>query len=351
MNQYTAPGLRTALTLAFALLLTVIGHGETIASLDQLSDRRPSVYIESGDDETINAAIRALPPKGGTIQLGPTLFPIRSPIVIDRDGVELRGINKETILRLTDAAECSVIVIGNLNTPVSHLVRNVQVSYLSIDGNRGAQKFECWGGPCDSGGLTFIRNNGITVRGAEDIVLKNLSTHNCRSGGIVLEKGCRRITISFLESYNNEFDGLAAYETEDSTFIQIHAFGNRSAGLSLDWDFNRNIIADSTFTRNGSQGIFMRDANLNQFRNLYLRDNGEQGLFVAETREVADSACTGNTFERLSATGNKTQGIRVNDASCVDNRIVDSRVAGNAGGNISLAAEGLLVGAESVVQQ
>lgn len=339
------------LLAALLLALASPAFAETIAALDQIIDRKPEIYLETGDDEAINGAIRALPEAGGTIQLGPTLFPIRKPIVIDRDGVELRGINKETILRLEDSAECPVVVIGSTHTPVARVVRNIQVSHLVIDGNRGAQKFECCGGPCDGGGLTFIRNNGISVRGAEDIVLRNLATHNCRSGGIVLEKGCRRVTISFLESYNNEFDGLAAYETEDSTFIQIHSFENRSAGLSLDWDFNRNVVVDSTFTRNGSQGIFMRDSNENQFRNLYLRDNGEQGAFIAETREIPDSACTQNTFERISSTGNKTQGIRVNDASCKDNYIVDSRVAGNGQGNVSLAAEGLLIGAESVAQE
>ncbi len=312
---------------------------------------RVTVYVERGDDTDISAAIAGLPAEGGVVVLGPALFPVSKAIVIDRGGVDLRGIGPETILRLTDGAECSVIVVGSTETPVARITRNVSVAYLVIDGNRGAQKFECGGGLCDTGGATFIRNNGITVRGAEDIRLENLETHNCRSGGVVLEKHCRRVNITGLESYNNEYDGLAAYETEDCVFTQLRLHTNRSAGLSVDWEFNRNVVCDSTFTRNGSQGVFMRDSNESVFRNLYLRDNGEQGLFVGETREIADSASQRNRFDRLTITGNKTEGIRVNDASCTGNVISGSRVAGNTRENVSLAAGGLLLGAEAVRQE
>jgi parallel beta-helix repeat protein len=335
---------------SLAAVVSIAEAGQDPSSPAPASDR-PTVYLDQGDGHAINAAIRSLPEGGGVIVLGPALFPVSEAIVIDRDGVELRGIGRETILRLTDGANASVIVVGSTATPVSRIVRNIRVGHLSIDGNRGAQQFECCGGPCDTGGLTFIRNNGVTVRGAEDIRLENLETHNCRSGGVVLEKVCRRIQIIDLESYNNEFDGLACYETEDSFFTQLHLHSNRSAGISLDWKFNRNLITDSTLTRNGSQGIFMRDSNENDFRNLYLRDNGEQGVFVAETREIPGSACQRNRFERLTITGNKTQGIRINDPSCTDNVIADSRIAGNTGENISLSLPGMLIGAETVTEQ
>jgi hypothetical protein len=353
MNPF-AFSVRTvfAACLLCSLLLPVpVRSGETPAEGVASREQQTTVYLDSGDGRAIVAAIASLPEGGGVVVLGPTLFPVSEAIVIDRDGVELRGMGRETILRLTDGANSSVIVIGSTATPVARIVRNVTVGHLVIDGNRGAQQFECCGGPCDSGGLSFIRNNGVTVRGAEDIRLSNLATHNCRSGGVVLEKVCRRIHIVDLDSYNNEFDGLACYETEDSVFDQLQLHHNRSAGLSLDWKFNRNLILDSTFTWNGSQGIFMRDSVANTFMNLYLRDNGEQGLFVAETREIPDSACRENRFERLTVTGNKTQGIRVNDVSCTGNVIVESRVAGNILENVSLAGPGLLIGAETVRQE
>jgi parallel beta-helix repeat protein len=312
---------------------------------------KTTVYLASGDDLAINAAIRSLPPEGGRVILGPVLFPVSAAIVIDRDNVELHGISSATTLRLTDSANCSVVVIGSTATPVARIVKNVAVRNLVIDGNRGAQQFECCGGPCDQGGLSHIRNNGITVRGTENSTISNVITHNCRSGGIVLEKHCRRIEIRDFESYNNEFDGLAAYETEECTFTQMKLYDNRSAAASFDWKFNRNVISDSLLIGNGGQGIFMRDSIGNEFRNLYLNDNGEQGIFIAETREIADSACRENRFDRVVVRANRTQGIRVNDASCVGNVITNSIVTGNKGDNISLAVEGILTGADTVTTE
>lgn len=313
-----------------------------------IETRRVTVYLPTGDDNAIRSAIKSLPAEGGIIVLGPALFPVSQPIVIDKDGVELRGTTTDTILRLTDHANCPVIVIGSTVTPIPYFVKNVTVRNLVIDGNRGAQDFECCGGPCDGGGMSFIRNNGITVRGTEDSQIENVITHNTRSGGVVLEKHCRRVHISNLESYNNEFDGLAAYETEDCTFTQLKLHHNRSAAMSVDWKFNHNLITDSQFTENGSQGLFMRDSADNQFERLTIRDNGEQGMFIAETREIADSASKRNRFNHLTITGNRTQGIRVNDVSCVDNVITNSRVSGNKAENISLAADGLLVDTDTI---
>lgn len=310
---------------------------------------RPAVYLESGDDTTITTAIQGLPPEGGIIVLGPTLFPVSKSIIIDRDGVEIRGAGTDSILRLTDGANCSVIVIGSTTTPIPRITRDVAVRHLAVDGNRGAQEYECCGGHCDGGGLTLIRNNGITIRGAEDIRIENVATHNSRSGGIVLEKNCRRVHIKQLDSYNNEFDGFAAYETEDSVFTQMKLHHNRSAAISLDWKFNRNIVSDSVLSDNGSQGIFMRDASENEFKSLMIRDNGEQGIFMAETREISNTPCLRNRFDQLTVTGNKTQGIRVNDASCVGNIITQSNFSGNKLENISLADAGQLIGAETAV--
>ncbi|MBM3863862.1 MAG: right-handed parallel beta-helix repeat-containing protein [Verrucomicrobia bacterium] len=310
-------------------------------------ESRTTVYLDSGDGAAINEAIRTLPPAGGVVILGPSLFPIAEAVVIDRDGIELRGTAKQTLLKLAERVNCPVIVVGSTATPPARIVRNITVGHLVIDGSRASQQHECYGGDCDNGGLTHIRNNGITVRGAEDVRIEQIGAHSCRSGGVVLEKGCRRIHITGLEAHDNEFDGLACYETEDSLFEQLNLHHNRSAGLSLDWRFNRNVIRDSTFGLNGSQGIFMRDSNENRFRNLHLRDNGEQGVFIAETREIPGTPCRDNRFERLTVMGNKTQGIRVNDASCTGNLILHSRITGNALENLSLAAPDLLLTAET----
>ena len=209
------------------------------------------------------------------------------------------------------------------------------VRYLTIDGNRDQQIWECCGGPCDTGGLSVIRNNGITIRGAEDVCIEHVVTRRARSGGVVLEKNCRRVFINDLDSHDNHFDGLAAYETEDCSFTRLRLHHNLSAALSVDWKFNRNVIADSTLELNGSQGVFMRDAVGNQFRNLVIKNNGQQGIFIAQTESMPATACIKNSFIKLTITDNKGHGIRINYASCTENVVTASRFFNNNGISIS----------------
>jgi hypothetical protein len=309
---------------------------------DEGGGRADAAVPVAAGEEGIQAALAALPENGGVITLGAGTFTVTKPIVIDRDGVELRGQGPDTLLLLAPRANCPVIVIGRLGTPPDRIVRRIVVKNLAIDGNRTQQDFECYGGPCDEQNLTALRNNGITIRGAEDIVVEDVITRRARSGGVVLEKHCRRVRISRLEAYENEFDGVAAYETEDSEFILLKLHHNRSAGFSFDWRFNRNRVTDTVATANGSQGIFMRDSIGNIFERLIITGNGEQGIFMAETRTLPGTACRYNRFRSLVITGNKTQGIRINDASCNPNTLEDSLVQDNRLEDLSLADFGQL---------
>lgn len=307
---------------------------------------RPAVYLEHGDSSSILEALRGLPPDGGSVVLGKSEFLISQPIVMDRDGIELRGTGPETVLKLAAEANCSVVIVGSTTTPIPRIVKDVSVRNLTIDGNRERQAWECCGGPCDAGGLTVIRNNGITIRGAEDICIEQVTTRRARSGGVVLEKYCRRVLINELDSHENHFDGLAAYEAEDCTFTRLHLHHNQSAALSFDWKFNRNVISDSRLEFNGSQGVFMRDAVENQFRNLTIQNNGRQGIFIAQTESLPGTACLKNSFTNLTVTENKGHGLRVNDDTCTGNIVSGSRFTNNAEGDISQTKEDLLAVSE-----
>jgi len=306
-------------------------------------DKRPPVAVPASDGEQgILVALAHLPEGGGTVELGAGTFRISRPIFLDRDGVELRGRGPDTRLVLAAGANCPVVVIGRASTPVDRLVRRIAVRGLFIDGNRAEQEFECWGGLCEVRSEAALRNNCLTVRGAEDIVIEDVTAWRARSGGIVLEKHCRRVTINRLAAYENEFDGLAAYETEESEFAGLRLHHNRSAGFSFDWRFNHNRITDCEASDNGSQGVFMRDSIRNVFERVTLRNNGEQGVFMAETRTLPGTACRYNRFLGLTVTGNRTQGIRVNDASCNPNTLETSFVKDNRLEDISLADFGQL---------
>lgn len=307
-------------------------------------DNTPKVeiHLPFGDSDAVTKAIKQLPPDGGRIILGSGIFPVHTPIVLDRDNVELRGEGPTTILRLTDRAACPVVVIGSIITPIPKTVTRVSVRNLVIDGNRRSQEPECWGGVCDSGGLTFIRNNGLTIRGASEIKVEHVVTRNARSGGVVLEKQCREIYIDNLEAYDNHFDGFACYETEDSYFNRLHLHDNQCAGISLDLNFNHNIVKSAHIHHNGSQGIFMRQSCNNDFKKLDVHDNGAQGVFIAQADTAAETRCISNVFSDLLVINNQGFGFRINDESCTENLVRNSQFKNNTQGNVSEVAEKLV---------
>jgi hypothetical protein len=210
-----------------------------------------------------------------------------------------------------------------------------------IDGNKIGQTLECWGGTCDTGGLTVIRNNGITLRGVTDVLIEGVAVYRARSGGLVTEKGCRRITVRDFSSSENYFDGIAAYETENSLFSDLHLYNNPFAGMSLDIHFNNNIVNNAIMTNNGKQGIFMRDSRDNLFSNISIRESGEQGIFLAQVDTDPNTPAAGNTFKGLVVTNSASAGMRVNNPSCVDNMVVGAQFIGN-GECISEASEDLV---------
>lgn len=300
------------------------------------------VRVPLGTGADIQRAIFALPASGGRVLLDAGIYSITEPLVMDRDNVELSGDQESTVLQLVDGADCPLLVIGSMETPPARSVSGVTVRKLTLDGNRQGQENECNGGPCDQGGLSHIRNNAITIRGAEDIRVERVTARRARSGGMVLEKGCRRLHVSDFTSHDNHFDGFAAYETEESFFTRLYLHDNVAAGISADIRFNRNIISHARLENNGSQGIFMRDSNFNNFNHLTVTGNGAQGIFIAQDSDNHQTPCTGNVFSNLTVSNSRGAGLRINDVSCIANVLANSSFSANGEGGVSEAGERLI---------
>ncbi len=304
--------------------------------------KRAEIRVPLGPGADIAKAIAALPPDGGRILLDSGTYVLREPLVLDRNDVELSGDQESTILMLADHADCPLVVIGPMETPPTRKVTGVSLRKLILDGNRYNQLNECNGGPCDNGGLSFIRNNALTIRSAEDIRVERVTARGARSGGLVLEKHSRRIHVSDFTSYHNHFDGFAAYETEESFFTRLYLHSNDAAGISIDLRFDRNIISHARLENNGSQGIFMRDSNFNNFNHLSVTGNGAQGIFIAQADDQHNTPCTGNIFSDLTVTGSGGAGLRINDISCIANVVANATFTGNGEGGVSEASEKLI---------
>lgn len=297
-----------------------------------------TIQIQPIDQVAIQQAINELPSEGGEVIIVGVTNPIaiKAAIIIDRDNVTLSGSGK-VVLRLADAANAPVIVLGQ-GIPVPTATRtNIHLRNLIIDGNRENQTSEF------NSAVPELRNNGISLRRVNDCSIEGVTTYANRSGGLVTELTCRRILVKDFESYNNHFDGLACYETEDSTFTLMKLHDNHAAGISLDIDFDHNVISESTLANNRSVGIFMRDSRDNIFSNLQIIGSTQHGIFVAQADKDLATSATGNKFTKCTITNSGGAGIRVNDASCAKNFLISTQFLNNAGGEISEFTAGLLI--------
>jgi hypothetical protein len=292
----------------------------------------------------IQKALDALPATGGEVILPPGQIVISQPIILQRDGETMRGAGGATVLFLADNANCPAIIMGEPVNDPKRTVKNLRVSELFIDGNRLHQQRELWQ---LQGKGSAIRNNGITVQNVSDSTIEHVTCARCRSGGLVTTLGVRRLVVRDLTAFDNQFDGLACYLTEDSTFAKLFLHDNPGAGISLDLSFDHNTIADASLASN-DLGIFMRNSRDNKFNDISIRDSHNYGIFMAQAVESTDGGCqpapqtecANNSFTNLAANQYGGAAFRINDIACTNNIIIGAQFSDPSRG-LSLARPNL----------
>ena len=275
----------------------------------------------------IQQALDSLPDAGGEVILPAGDFRISRPIVLRRDNQSLCGAGMATILRLTDSANCPVIIMGEPVDQPSSTVKHLLVSGLCIDGNRRHQQSELW---LINGEGSEIHNNGITVQDVADSAVMDVTCAHCRSGGLVTTLGVQRLAVQNLEAFDNEFDGLACYSTTDCRFANLYLHDNCSAGISLDLAFNHNCVIGAVLSGN-DLGIFMRDSRDNQFQSISIHNSRHFGVFIAQSdietpqgwQPVAHGECVGNCFMNLNVANCGSAAFHVNDSTCTNNVVME----------------------------
>lgn len=289
----------------------------------------------------VQQALDALPAAGGEVVLPPGRIEVRQPIILSRDNLTLRGAGTATILHLADNANCPVMILGEpLNDPTK-TIRHLTVTGFFVDGNRVHQQRELWR---LSGEGSEIRNNGITVQNVSDSTVEQVTTARCRSGGLVTTRNVRRLTVRGLTAFDNEFDGLACYQTRDSLFTGLRLHNNPGAGISVDLGFNENVVSNATLIAN-DLGVFMRASRGNQFYNVSIRGSRSYGVFMAQAElpttggwELAPrTECAENSFANLAARDCGGPAFRINNISCTNNAIIRPQFEGNAQNGLSVA--------------
>jgi hypothetical protein len=298
----------------------------------------------------IQHALDSLPDSGGEVVLPAGTYAICHPIVLQRSHVTLRGSGPATLLQLADQANCPVIIMGEpVNSP-SRNITDLRVVDLAINGNRVEQQSEIWLIP---NGLSEIRNNGITVQGVTDSTVEHVIAAHCRSGGLVTTHYVRRLTVRDFTAFDSEFDGLACYRTEESVFTGLFLHDNQAAGISFDLAVNNNVIHDAILADN-DLGIFMRDARYNNFREISVLQSRKFGVFLAQAERhtrtgwelMEHTECTNNSFRGLHVSNCGGAAFRVNDPTCIDNKISGAQFHDNLQGGLSQVMPNLVTAAD-----
>lgn len=336
LNQFTVVRRLRVLLSILAILTPFVLSAAELAVVQ--------VPANSGNTE-IQDALDHLPTVGGEVQLPAGRYRITNPIILRRDNQSLRGAGNATILQLVDGADCPVVILG---APFisGRFPAHVRLCNLFIDGNRSHQKIETWKSAPDG---ALLNNNGIIAWGVKDALIENVTCCRCRSGGLVTAHGVRLLTVRDFDAFDNQYDGLACYQTEDSQFIKLYLHDNLCAGISLDLDFNHNVMRDAQLTNN-DLGIFMRDSHDNVFQSLAIRHSHNHGVFMAQAGDqtakgwqmVPGTQCTGNTFNGLTVMDCGGKAVLVNDNTCTNNTVISAKFKGNAKGDLVQAAPNMM---------
>jgi hypothetical protein len=310
----------------FSLLLSAVPHA---FALDSNTITLPA----NSTGEDIQKALDQLP-DGGEVVLPAGTFRVSEPIILRHDHQTLRGAGFSSVLLLADDANCPVVVLGSPIQPRAQATSDLHLTDLFIDGNRTKQTSEFWRSARDG---SMINNNGVAIWDVTDATIERVTCCHCRSGGLVMAE-TRRIAIQNFSAFDNEYDGLACYSTEDCKFSDLNLRDNLAAGLSLDLSFNHNIIACATMSGN-DLGVFMRDSRNNLFQSVTIDRSHRYGVFMAQTAEpgpagwrlIPGTECTDNTFNAPVITNCGSYGILINNASCTNNVVHDAQFANNAG--------------------
>jgi hypothetical protein len=161
-----------------------------------------------------------------------------------------------------------------------------------------------------------------------DAQIEHVVCCHCRSGGLVTASGTRRLTVDDFTSFDNQFDGMACYLTEDSHFSRLDLHDNLAAGISLDLSFNHNVIEDARLTNN-DVGVFMRSSRNNAFHQLKIHQSRHNGIFMAQTvaptkkgwKFCPGTECVDNSFDHLDISNCGAKAFLIHDASCTNNLI------------------------------
>jgi hypothetical protein len=143
---------------------------------------------ETDDATAIQAALDSVPGAGGTVFVPVGTYRIASPLIIRRNGLTLTGSGTQSVIKLADGIEDSMILLPAARVPAGPppaelVVTDVMISRLRLDGNGNGSPFN---GPLSGEGHS---NSifGIQIYHAERVTIEEVTistiSHDCITVG------------------------------------------------------------------------------------------------------------------------------------------------------------------------
>jgi hypothetical protein len=305
--------------------------------------------IQGYNDESLQIAVDALPPEGGTVKLAPGVFEMKAPVRL-RSNTRFIGSGRETILKRIDGYHSRFIVdadYGELKITVEDPSGfGTGMSFQITDSENSG----CWNVTtgiitdivgntlyidthlvrdydCENNGMVTNAGSCVSVRDADNIFISNLTIDGnkskndrldgCNGGGISIMRA-KGVTIEDVHIRECNGEGITWQITENvtvrnceisgcsnmglhpgtgspNTLIEGNDCHDNNVGLFLCWRVHHSIVRNNKFHNNLDAGISTghKDSDVT-FVNNHIYENGVYGVYLRD--EDSKNSPHRNTF-------------------------------------------------------
>jgi len=320
-----------------------------IVAASNSQNKEKADYVGNGtsDQNAINAAINALPSTGGSVVLLDGTYNITSSVIINKPNVNLTGSGANTILkRMYDE---SGVNTGGVITVVaaSTAVTNVDVSQLSINGNKAS-----FSSANDYG--IFVSSGGCGIQANNEKINNNWIGNTAGNGVYIYNGACAAIQNDQITNNIITGSGGNGIATDDSTsnaVISGNVSSNNSGyGIYVSGGTGENITGNTT-NSNATGGIITGTTSTNVSDNI-IKSNTTYGIYIGgfvggqntisgnviDSNGIGVNFGPGNTNETLSGNtivNSATTGVFVDGGTPSTNIIISANtISGNGGSGV-----------------
>jgi parallel beta-helix repeat protein len=304
---------------------------------------QPDNTVSAGDYNTIQEAVNALPPEGGTVLIPAGVYKITEPVIVDKSDISLIGEGSGTILLNTnDVGKNTIELIGTEEEPIwrvkvsdMHMkgnekcgnaiyakrVNEISLSDMWIDhhGKSGVYLDYCYENPrVYDNNIAYNKVNGVLLDGCHDIVV---SANQMEENGIgIYGKGLFNATVTG-NNIDDHIQNCIYFVNTLGSIITANMLENcKGKSVILDKECNGIVVTGNTFRMPGVLSVFKTKGVVitgNAF------DASESTALEVEESELI--TVSGNIFSGSGEGVNSIYGMvmsNVNDVSISGNTIV-----------------------------